>query len=252
MDRVVRHSIAAALGTALLAVTLLPADASAQGGPGFLFKRPHVLLSIRGGYAVPRAGSDVFRFTEERLTVSRHDFDAAAVEAELAYSVADRVDLALGVGYSSRDARSEFRDWVGTDDQPIRQMTRFSRLPVTLSAKYYLRDRGRAVSRFAWVPEKWAPYVGAGGGWLWYRFRQEGEFVDFETLDIFPDLFESSGFAPTAHILGGIELALGAQFVLSLEGRYSWGSVSMDQDFVDFDRIDLAGFQSTVGLGIRF
>ncbi len=238
MDRVVHHTIATALGGALLAVTLLPTQAFAQGGPGFLFRKPRALLSIRGGYAVPRAGSDIFRFTEERLTVSRHDFDAAAVEAELAYRVAPRLDLAAGVGYSSRDTRSEFRDWVGTDDLPIRQTTRFSRLPVTLSAKYYLH--------------RWVPYVGAGGGWIWYRFRQEGEFVDFQTLDIFPDLFKSSGFAPTAHLLAGVELALGAQFVLSLESRYSWGSAAMDGDFVDFDRIDLAGFQSTVGLGIRF
>jgi len=40
--------------------------------------------------------------------------------------------------------------------------------------------------------------------------------------------------------------------VITGEGRYAWGKMDMDSDFVDFDGIDLGGFQATVGLKFRF
>ena len=118
--------------------------------------------------------------------------------------------------------------------------------------KAYLRDRGRSIGRFAWVPADWAPYVGAGAGWVWYRFRQDGDFVDFETLDIFPDTYTSKGRAPTLHLYGGADWSLGPSFFLTGEARYAWASADLSGDFVDFDPVDLSGLQATVGLSVRF
>ena len=59
---------------------------------------------------------------------------------------------------------NEFRDWVDNNDEPIEQETKFRRLPLTVALRYYLTDRGRAVSQFAYIPNRYAPYVGVGGG----------------------------------------------------------------------------------------
>jgi len=245
---------------ALGGLLLLPEPVLAQAqGDGFLFGRPRVALGFQLGLAAPLLGGDVFADTRDLLTLERSDFLTVAVGGELAVRLTERLDVALGVQYSGSEAPSEYHHWVGTDDLPIRQVTRFVRIPTTVSAKLYLMDRGRTLSRFAWVPAPWSPYLGAGGGAMWWRLEQTGEFVNFETLDILPGLIEDEGFAPTAHVLAGVMFSLGARVALNGEARYVWGSAEPDPDvfgcsaeFGCFEEIDLSGLQATVGLAIRF
>ena len=41
-----------------------------------------------------------------------------------------------------------------------------------------------------------------------YDFDQFGDFVDYETLDIFTKYFESDDATPTAHVAGGVDFSL--------------------------------------------
>lgn len=245
---------AAIAALAVLGLALGFGTAAAQSRDAdFLFERPGLRLGLHGGYTVPRASSEVFDFTREQLTVEREDFRSFTMSGELAFRVDERLDLSLEAGFARSEVPSEFREWVDTDDRPIEQTTTFSRSPVTLSLRGYLRDRGRRVSRFAWVPASWSPFAGVGAGWMWYEFVQEGDFVDVETLDIFTDRFRSSGASPTAHVLAGVDVSLSPRVVLTGQGRYRWASVPMDgRDFEGFDAIDLSGFEATIGLSVRF
>lgn len=241
--------------TALLAAViacLLPPGLAAQSGDGYLLQRPQFRLGVHAGYAVPRAESDIFDFVSGELTLDESDFRSYAVGGAFGYRATERLDLSFEVGYAAAETRSEFRNWVDGDDRPIEQTTRFTRRPITLTARGYLRERGRTVGRFAWVPSGWSPYLGGGGGVVSYRFVQEGDFVDFETRDIFAERFRSSGTTPTFHAVAGTDVSLGSRFVLTGEGRYSWASAEMGRDFEDFDPIDLSGFQFTVGLWTRW
>ena len=58
---------------ALAVILTAPTVVSAQGGPGFLFKRPVVSIGIRAGYAVPRAGGDLFGTTLDDFIPSGAD-----------------------------------------------------------------------------------------------------------------------------------------------------------------------------------
>src|SRR5438552_3940607 len=103
---------------------LLPfATPAAAQRADFLFRRPLVTAALRGGWAVPRAQSEIFDFTTNRLTVKRADFAGGAVDFEGAVRVKDRVDVSLGVGYSAAKVRSEFRNFVEDNDLPIEQTT---------------------------------------------------------------------------------------------------------------------------------
>jgi outer membrane protein W len=139
---------------------------------------------------------------------------------------------------------------LGEDGLPILQVTTFTRVPVTVSAKYYLAGRGRSVSQFAWIPKKWAPFVGAGGGWSWYEFRQAGEFVD-PNLDIIPLVLESSGFGAVAHAFAGVDISISSRFLWTLQGRYTFGGTDTGVAF-DFADLDLSGLQATIGISARF
>ena len=156
------------------------------------------------------------------------------------------------MSYSDSNPRSEYRDWVDMDDLPIEQSTKLWTVPLTGSVKLFLFERGRRIGDLAWVPGTWSPFIGVGGGVVFYEFEQTGEFVDYETYDVFGDTFRSEGEAGTFHLLAGAEYSLSSSFFITVEGRYSWAEADMDRDFVGFDPIDLSGFQTTIGLAIRF
>ena len=239
---------------ALAFASLAPIGAEASAtppksqDPDFLFGPPRFSAGFRGGWSVARAEGDLFDFTRELLTVGDGDFDAPTLGVDFALVLNQRLDVVFGFEYSRSSTTSEFRDFVGTDDLPIVQETTLTQFPLTASAKFYLVPRGHEISRYAWVARSAAPYVGAGVGLQWYKFEQLGEFVDFADLSIFEATLASSGWAPTVHVLGGVDVKLGRKMFLTVEGRYAWADAKLKDDFVGFDPIDLTGFGVTAGI----
>ena len=238
----------------LAAVFALPAPALGQSdGPGFLFRRPQGTFTVRMGVARPNATGDPFGFFTNELTLSRSNFVAFDVAGDLAFSVSDRLDIVLSAGWAGSRSPSEMRHWLDANDQPIQQTTTLQRVPITASLKYYLRPAGRSVGRFAWVPTPGlAPYVGAGGGLMFSRIHQWGNFVDPTDTIIFTDNYASESWTGTAHVFAGADLPLGPRFVLSAEARYTWATTPLGPDFLGFGNMDLSGLSVTVGMGVRF
>lgn len=236
----------------MAAVLTISPRASAQNtGRGFLFRHPVGSIALRGGFNIPAAHSDIFSFTIDQLTHDRSDFNAWTGGADIAMWVAPRWDLVITGLYAGESKLTEFRRWVDNNDNPIQQRTTFERVPVVLGLRRYLVPRGRAIGSFAWVPARYTAYVGGGMGVTWYRFRQAGSFVDFSTLDVFSDRFESERVGLTAAAFAGAEWAISDQFSLSSELLYSVARAGLSRDFVGFDPIDLSGFFATVGLSYR-
>lgn len=251
---VMKRRVALAVGSIGLAAALgIPGTAVAQHeGDGFLFRKPMGSFTIRLGFSRPTAGSDPYTFFTDQLTLSKASFDALSLAGDVAVSAGDRVDVVFSLGWNGSNAPSEMRRWLDPNNQPIRQTTTLQRVPLTASIKYYVMPRGRSVGQFAWVPASYAPYVGAGAGVMYYRLHQWGNFVDFADTTIFTDDFTSSDWAGTAHVFAGVDVPLGAQFVLSGEARYTWASGSLSSDFSGFSKIDLSGFSVTAGAAVRF
>ena len=235
------------VGVSLVGVEVR-ANPPATQEPDFLFGAPRFTAGFRVGWSLARAESELFDFTRELLTVGDGDFDAPTFGADFALVLNQRLDAVFGFDYSRSSTTSEFRDFVGTDDLPIVQETTLTRFPLTASAKFYLVPRGQKVSRYAWVASSAAPYVGAGVGLQWYKFEQFGEFVDFSDLAIFEEELVSSGFAPTVHVFGGVDVKVGRKLFLMVEGRYTWADAKPKDYFIGFDSIDLAGLGITAGI----
>jgi hypothetical protein len=251
MARVVRRlSMAAAVLGGLCAA--IPGAAEAQGGDGFLFDAPNVSLKFESGYGWQSASSDIYDWVVQEHTIGRRDFDAPYFGGELGVRVSERLDVAIAIGYQSGSVQSEYRDWVDTDNLPIYQTSRLKQIPAVASLKVYPFPRGRQIGRFAWVPRTLNPFIGGGIGFVSWDFEQVGDFVDYETLDIYYDRIVSNGESFLARAQAGFDVSLSKQFVLTVEGRYNWSSSPMEGGFVGFDNIDLDGLQAIGGLAIRF
>jgi hypothetical protein len=244
-----RISAIALLATSLPSIVL----AQVAAGRGFLLGVPEGSLTLRGGWALASAGSDIFSFTTDQLTLKRRDFSSPVAGADLAFRVLSNTDFVITTAYERMDKRSEFRRFIDNNNQPIEQNTEFIRVPVTVSVKQYLTARGRSIGHLAWIPSRFSAYVGAGGGATWYRFRQDGDWIDFKTNDVFSAVMQSDGWTPTIHVLTGAEWNLSARMAAVTEARYERSHAGLNATAFDgFGPIDLSGFSTTAGITVRY
>jgi opacity protein-like surface antigen len=259
--RLLTRGLALTLASLVSTATL----ASAQA-PDFWFNQPNGSISLYGGWSMPRENSDIFDHVRQEMTIQRGDFNAPLIGVDVAFRLTDRFDAVVGVEGATATRNSCIRDpwdtdscWPDLDEWPIEQWTELSWTRAAASGRFYLMDRGVTVGSHAWVPARWAPYVGGGAGVVWYTFEQWGDFIDYGTIDdplgpeIITGTLRSTGSGATAHVLGGLEVGLTRRLVLRGEYRYNWGKAPVDsRDFRGFDDIDLAGHRATIGLGVRF
>jgi opacity protein-like surface antigen len=244
---------------AVLALSLAaPAVASAQGGPGFLFKRPRVTVTVRAGYSLPTTGGQLFDFAVDEFiplgadTLSTLGFDAPYLGGELAFRPLERWDFTLGVGWTRSRSMTEYRRWIDADGLPIVQETTFEVVYGTVGAKYSLVDRGRQIGRLAWVPQRFTPWVGGGLGISSYDFVQSGDFVDTGTFEIFSDNLETSDEGLILYANAGVDATLFRNAIVTAEARYTYSSADVEYPYEGFNDIDLGGLQLMVGLGFQF
>ena len=222
-----------------------------QGGD-FLFSAPKAFLGFRIGRLFPNTNSELYDFVMEQLTLDKEDFRAWDLAVDGGFALNRRVDVVFGAEYAKRSKNSEFRDWVDDNELPITQKTYFSQFPMTAGAKILLIPRGRQVGRYAWLPSSFVPYIGGGVGIMWYRFGQSGDFVDYETLEIFSADLESSGWTPTGYLGGGLDIRIAKYTYLTMDVRYSWARTDLERDYVGFDPLELSGVRVSAGLQWHF
>lgn len=220
--------------------------------PDFLLGRPRAMIGARGSFLKASANSDIFDFVTGQLAIDKADFNTGSFGLEAGYSVSPQFDIVGSFDVNGMNHPSDYRLLEDNRGLPIQQTTELKQLNLTLTAKYSLLPRGRAISRLAWIPRTLIPYVGAGGGYGRYEFRQNGDFVDYADNHVFADTFTSRGWSPTVHVLGGTDIQVMRHLVLSFEGRYSWQKADLSQDFIDFDPIDLGGFRFGAGIHLAF
>jgi hypothetical protein len=248
-----RFVVSSVLALACSALAVPRAAAQQGAGDGFLFGAPSGSLSLRFGYAAPAAGSDLFSFVTNELTLRRGDFAAFAFGADISVPLRSQLDLVLSADFGGMEKKSEYRHWQDNAGLPIEQTTAFSRQSFAANLRYYLLPYGRSLSRFAWVPSQYAPWVSAGVGRTHYRFHQTGDFVDFTNGNaVFPDTYTSSDWGFTPQVAAGLDWNLSPRFAVTTQAKYLWGKADLGLDYSGYQPIDLSGLGMTCGLTIRF
>lgn len=225
--------------------------------PDFRSAPPRVILGLRGGWASNRSNGEIYDFLTGNLTLHDSDFDPGVFAMDVAVRATLWLDLVFGFEVSGNYQKSEFRKFKEEQSgAPIEQKTRLTQIPLTFSVKLYPFGRGRQVGNYAWIRSTLVPYLGGGIGGTYYQLKQKGDFVvtdptDPFFLDIFEAKIESDEWAFAQHAFVGFDIKLTRNFGLVLEGRYYWASADLEDDFVDFDSIDLDGARVMAGLSWR-
>lgn len=253
----------AADGRNLVATTLLCVSATFAplavhtqplSGDGYLFQQPRASLTIRGGYAQPIANGDVFEHARSNLTLGRSSFNALSGSASLNVRLSRRMSVLFDGGYSKRATDSEMRHLIGSDGTAIEQNSSLLRAPFTVGARYDLTSPGRSIGKLAFIPSRATPYVSAGVGTMYYKFRQSGAFGDGDTGEIIENMIlETSGNTFAGYGALGIDFTLIPTIALSTEARYDMARARpTGSSFRGFDRVDLSGVTANVGLTFRY
>jgi len=193
----------------------------------------------------------VFDEVTNDLTLDRGDFSSFAFGGDLAAHLSERIDVVLSAAYSRSKHKSEFRNFVDNDDLPIEQMTTFERLPLTVNLRLNLGAPGRSIGHLAWIPNRIVPYVGAGVGAMRFRFKQEGDFVNFNTNAVFPAVLLAEEWTMVAQGMAGVDYNITPQLGISLDARYLHARGELGTSFSGYERIDLSGVTGTIGLSFR-
>lgn len=243
---------ATVIGIAVFTAGAAEVAAQSTPRPEYLLRQPVASVTIHGGFAQPGGNSELWAFSFRELTFERGDLGGLSGGLDVAVALGSRWDVVAGLGRMWSRHGSEFREWVDQDDQPIEQTTRLQRSTIGAGLRYQLRSRGRSIGSYAFIPSAFRPWIGAGLGQMHYRFEQAGDFVDFETLAVFPETFRSEGWTTFAQASVGAGWAVSPRYDLSAELRYVGARGELGAEFEGFDKLDLSGVNAHVGLTVRF
>ena len=239
---------------ALAALLLTAAPASAQvvhslhvGAGGFfpraLDNRIEEDVLLRNFVGAP---FDFDPNLSDALDFRMRDFRTGYFFGEWNVSLNERVEVGAGAGFLRATAPSRYLDVVDEVTRAdVRQRLRLRIVPVSGVVRFLPFGTASTVQ----------PYIGAGVSALLFRYREEGEFVDPFTAEIFEDRFTASGSALGTLVLGGVRIPIGGDvFGVTFEYRHQFGAGKTggeDEGFLA-DKIDLTGGQFTGGLLVRF
>ena len=186
-------------------------------------------FSTYGGFRVLNVTSDLF---------AANEFD---------FAVLPRVDVSIGIDNGNAETYGSYLDLVYEDGGEIEHSARLALTDLSLGVRLRLLGGAARVR----------PYLVGGFTGVYYRYTEIGDFVDFETADIYYDVFEETSFLPGFFAGAGADVAV-VQFrdsgSLDLFGefRYVRSEGEHTEGFDGFGALQLNRSGGLFGLRIRW
>ena len=165
-----------------------------------------------------RAGGDLFTFVTDQLTVDRSNLRAGGFAVDLGIVLMPKFDVVGGFDMSRNESGSEYRRYIASNSQPITQVTRLNQFAFSGGVRFSPVGRGRRISRYAFIPQRFTPYAGAGASIAYYSLAQHGQFVDFVDLSVFTDWFASNGWSVGPFVNGGVDVQVWKRLSVTFDG----------------------------------
>lgn len=232
------------LTSALFGFVTLAASAAAQAQPYDYNRGYENELRLRGGIFDPKAGSGYWTDSFRDFDAGSNDFQGGAFGIDYRHEIAPMLDVMFGGSYYYAQHDLAYRNFEDERGHSIFHTTRI----MTATA-----DAG-LVLRLAPRQSPIVPYIGGGGSAINYRLEEEGDFVDFGAHPnrIFRDHFRSQDTTWGWFALAGLDVPIGRNFAVFVEGRYQAAHATLTDDFRGFGRLDLTGTYVTFGGAWRF
>lgn len=174
------------------------------------------------------------------------DFNGGTFGADYLVSIGSFLEAGAGIAFYQRTVATINADLEDPNGSEIDMDAKLRVLPITFTGRFFPITRDAPVQ----------PYVGAGLGVLRWRYSEVGEFVDFDTFEIFQGSFAGEGTAVGPVVLAGVRFPAGDTLLIGGEYRFHGGKAELDpidpeQGFFG-DEIDLASHVLQVTVGFRF
>ena len=204
-------------------------------------------LSAYGGFRVFQFDSGLFGDNEVDFGITDGDFNGGRFGVEVDYALLPKLDISIGFGNASAETRASYLDFTYDDGGEIEHAASVSTTELTLGARF----------RLLRSPAPFRPYLVAGVSGIFYRYLEDGEFINFETFDIYYDAYEERSFLPGFFAGVGadfrvIQLPDGRQVDLFGEFRYARSQGEHADDFGGFGDLTVGRSGGLFGVRIRF
>lgn len=224
--------------TALVPLIAVPAVAQYRQGPSYADNG----FRLRLGEFTPRGDSDYWFDKGFDFTGTEEDFEDLVAGLDFQRSLGRRLGLIVSASAYEGSLAQSYRDFEDPSGFDITHTTSLDITSFDVGLLYHLVRRNARV----------VPYVGAGGSVVGWRLIEDGEFIDFGTLEIFADRFEETGEALGWFYLLGLEVPLGESWRLFAESRWHRVDDKLAGDFEGLGTLDLSGRAVSFGAGWSF
>jgi hypothetical protein len=248
-------------------------------------------LTFKLGLFFPAFKSDLWETEFDQMTFKKSDYYSSNFGFAFDYFVTRQLSLVLSIDSYSKDKLGYYKGYVGykaetlgtTDDfafpdiyegdyDPSHSFN-VSITPIQLSLKLLPLGRGG----------KLIPYVGGGVGIYLWNVRLFGDYIDFDpnlpkwyyndatgelhignydpAVDYrihpinpgydYSDIREHNKVSIGYHALGGIMMPIANRTTIELEFKYNFVKGKLE-NFLDFQRFDLGGYQISLGINYWF
>lgn len=229
-------------------------------------------ISVRAGYFIPRANSDLWTLEFDQMTLTKSDYQNTTLGFVYEHFLTREISFSIGIeGYSQNKAGS-YRDYVGYSfdegdfafpadyyegDFLVSHIFNVSITPIQASVKFAPLGR-----RSGFIP-----YIGGGVTLFIWSVRMQGEMIDFEDdswvypdpdygdVPVYPiklvDARDDTKLSLGYQAFAGIMIPFAKRVAFEAEFKYNIGKGSL-KDFEDFEKFDLSGFQISLGINYWF
>ena len=217
-------------------------DASQRSAP-----ETRYAFSMYGGFRVLQVTSELFVANEFDFGITDDDFRTGGYGFEFDFAVLPRVDISIGFDNGDAETYGSYLDLVYEDGGEIEHAARMSMTELSLGVRVRLMGGSARVR----------PYLIAGATGAYYRYREIGDFVDFETADIYYDEFEEKSFLPGFFAGAGADFAIfrlpdGGRVELFGEFRYARAQGAHTEGFDGFGDLRLDRSGGLFGFRVRW
>lgn len=184
---------------------------------------------------------DVIATNAGFLAFDIDEFGGASFGGEWLVGLGRFLEAGAGVSYTAQTVPSFYRNFVDPDGTEVDQDLYLRITPIAFTVRVLPFGQSTPIQ----------PYFGGGLGVINWKYRESGEFIDFNAgREIFVETFEATGNSTGAIVLGGVRFA-GRRFTAGGEVRYQNASGDLPSDFTA-PKIDLGGWTYNFTVGARF
>jgi len=188
-----------------------------------------------------RVSGDAINENLTFLVFDPDEFGGASFGGEWLVGLGRFLEAGAGVSYSAQTVPSFYADFVDPDGTEVDQDLHLRTTPIAFTVRVLPFGQSSPIQ----------PYFGGGLAVINWKYRESGEFIDFNAgREIFVDTFEATGNSTGAIVLGGVRFA-GRRFTAGGEFRYQHASGDLPNDF-SAPKIDLGGWTYNFTVGARF